>query len=380
MSDLCLSTSQLRPELEALRHGPPKARPGVVHTRVSPQGIHRRPRQGTANLVRAQPGRMDDLARFRQVAEAHWGLASAAMLTAGGVSRMARWRAVHSGQLTVVAAGVYAEHRLPPLGPWLVSDQGIDPGYLMRVRAQLLRHGDAAAAAGRTAAVLRGWGLLVEPRRTIELSVPHGRGASGGAGASVQQHRTHEVDWLTLVPGTEPVPVTTPLTTVLACVLTLPRTEAITVVDSALRSEDVQRDQVESAVSHLPGHRRASHARKVVRRCDQRSGSVLESVARCLFVDAGLAGFTTQLVLRHDPELRVDFGWEAVRLVVETDGERWHRQPARDQARDNWLASRGWRVLRFTWDEILRRPDHVLEMLRTALRDSPPVVTSLGWP
>jgi len=54
-------------------------------------------------------------------------------------------------------------------------------------------------------------------------------------------------------------------------------------------------------------------------------------------------------------------------LVIETDGARWHPDPPRDQARDNALAARGWRVLRFTWAEVVHEPELVLELLREAL-------------
>ncbi len=45
-----------------------------------------------------------------------------------------------------------------------------------------------------------------------------------------------------------------------------------------------------------------------------------------------------------------------VRIVVECDGHDWHErtkeQAARDKARDRFLTSAGWRVLRFTGSEI----------------------------
>ena len=65
--------------------------------------------------------------------------------------------------------------------------------------------------------------------------------------------------------------------------------------------------------------------------------------------------------------MRVDFCFEGARLVVEVDGARWHRAARRDQDRDNQLAAAGWRVLRFSWHEVVREPDEVLRTLRAAL-------------
>lgn len=53
--------------------------------------------------------------------------------------------------------------------------------------------------------------------------------------------------------------------------------------------------------------------------------------------------------------------------MVEVDGARWHPDPTPDQARDNALAALGWRVLRFSWSQLLHDPDRVLQEIREAL-------------
>jgi very-short-patch-repair endonuclease len=54
-------------------------------------------------------------------------------------------------------------------------------------------------------------------------------------------------------------------------------------------------------------------------------------------------------------------------VVVETDGSRWHPDPVRDQGLDNRLAAAGWRVLRFTWAQVVHDPAAVLALIRAAL-------------
>ena len=67
---------------------------------------------------------------------------------------------------------------------------------------------------------------------------------------------------------------------------------------------------------------------------------------------------------------RVDFVYRAERLVIECDGRRWHsreRDFARDRQRDNEAVLAGWRVLRFTWEQIVNDERVVVAMLRQAL-------------
>lgn len=68
---------------------------------------------------------------------------------------------------------------------------------------------------------------------------------------------------------------------------------------------------------------------------------------------------------------RVDALWPDARLVVELDSRRHHGglvARAADRQRDNALMSSGWRVLRFTWDDLRDRPDDVIRSIQAALR------------
>jgi very-short-patch-repair endonuclease len=67
---------------------------------------------------------------------------------------------------------------------------------------------------------------------------------------------------------------------------------------------------------------------------------------------------------------RVDFLWPEHRLVVEVDGWRAHGHRVafqRDRANGNVLVLAGLRVLRFTWDDVTRRPDRVAAQIRAGL-------------
>jgi very-short-patch-repair endonuclease len=66
----------------------------------------------------------------------------------------------------------------------------------------------------------------------------------------------------------------------------------------------------------------------------------------------------------------VDFLWPAQFLVVETDGHDAHGTRLafeEDRARDAELATRGYRVLRFTWRQLSERGGWVAGTLQAAL-------------
>jgi very-short-patch-repair endonuclease len=64
---------------------------------------------------------------------------------------------------------------------------------------------------------------------------------------------------------------------------------------------------------------------------------------------------------------RVDFYWPHLRLVVETDGLRYHRtasQQSFDRARDQAHVTAGFTVLRFTHAQVAYEPGTVVSALR----------------
>jgi very-short-patch-repair endonuclease len=82
----------------------------------------------------------------------------------------------------------------------------------------------------------------------------------------------------------------------------------------------------------------------------------------------------------HDPSgrflARPDFCWPAFRLVVEVDGHETHGTPeamTADFERQNRLVAAGWMVIRFTWTQVVKRPNEVAAVLRPLLRAAVPV-------
>ena len=64
----------------------------------------------------------------------------------------------------------------------------------------------------------------------------------------------------------------------------------------------------------------------------------------------------------------VDFMCREQRLVIEVDGAQHAEQVEYDRARDTWLATEGFRVLRFTDREVLMELDSVEEAIWVSLQ------------
>jgi very-short-patch-repair endonuclease len=72
---------------------------------------------------------------------------------------------------------------------------------------------------------------------------------------------------------------------------------------------------------------------------------------------------------------RVDLAYPDSNLVIEGDSREWHGDEytfQADRERDNLAQLAGWRILRFTWYDITRRPDYVVFSVRRALAVSLP--------
>ena len=66
-----------------------------------------------------------------------------------------------------------------------------------------------------------------------------------------------------------------------------------------------------------------------------------------------------------------DFLCRSRKLIVEVDGQSHDVQPARDEARDAYLRSEGYRVLHFSNADVIANTEGVIETICTALQEEP---------
>jgi very-short-patch-repair endonuclease len=153
--------------------------------------------------------------------------------------------------------------------------------------------------------------------------------------------------------------VASPLATVTMAVLCLPALEAICVVDSALQSSLVFKNDL---LRELP-----RNAWQVVELADGRSESVTETAFRIGAQEAGL---------HPRPQHPLPGGRRAdfivgERLLIELDGAEHHAGTeafAADRNRDALMAAYGYYVLRFTYDQVINRWEEVLAVLLLVTR------------
>ncbi|MCU0269229.1 MAG: DUF559 domain-containing protein [Acidimicrobiales bacterium] len=96
--------------------------------------------------------------------------------------------------------------------------------------------------------------------------------------------------------------------------------------------------------------------------------SELEALLHEILADERVPPWVAQAPLPWESESRrrVDVLIPSWRLIIEADGRRWHTRDQdfqRDRERDNLAAAHGYRVLRFTWQDLTERPRYVLEMI-----------------
>jgi very-short-patch-repair endonuclease len=156
----------------------------------------------------------------------------------------------------------------------------------------------------------------------------------------------------------------------LQALLCLPAVESLVMVECAYNRGDID---LAFLREHLTGNR-CGKARDVLARVERGADSLLETLARVLFREAGIAT-ATQVWL--DGIGTVDFLLEGF-LIVELDGIAFHLEPRqfkKDRRRDNAAVVRGLPVLRFFYDDVVHAPEAMVAQVRDVLARG-----SLRWP
>lgn len=152
---------------------------------------------------------------------------------------------------------------------------------------------------------------------------------------------------------------------------TTPLCYSVPLLDALCREDHRRLTDLAALIERRAGGRGIARARQAVSLANPLAESVLESLGRLLMLLGGLPVPTVQLaVTALGKRYRADLGYEEQRVLIEFDGredhERWE-DVASDMARQNALVNAGWTVLRFTWVQVLFKPEVVLRTIRDAL-------------
>lgn len=99
--------------------------------------------------------------------------------------------------------------------------------------------------------------------------------------------------------------------------------------------------------------------------------SEAERVLHAILREAEITGWAPNAAVQVSfGVIHVDVLFTRARLVVEVDGWAHHTQADRfqeDRRRQNALIGAGWNVLRFTWRDLIERPEAVIATVRAGL-------------
>ena len=233
--------------------------------------------------------------------------------------------------------------------------------------AALLACGEGAALSHRTAGEV--WGIMTGPTLPIDVTA---------AAAKGRKHRQITTHRMLLDPFDAVVRdnlrVTTPSRTIVDLAASL---EGRALRDAVERAQDLRRfdpNDIRETLARAPrrpGTRRLHDLITVLAPDKDNARSHLERMFLALTREARLPQPASNLEIAGRCR---DFAWPDQRLVVETDGYRYHssRQAKRsDNRRDRQLTAQGWRPVRFTYEEIAFEPAQVAKELAVLLSRDP---------
>ena len=296
-------------------------------------------------------------ARLIELARRQHGVFSLAQWTGHGLSPASLTRRVRGGLVTRMAPQVYAYASVPPT-------------WHMEVAVAVLASGRRAAASHRTAAHIHG--LAGRPDRIEVVTLRTGRRPSGYTlHQSTDLARSH----ITKVNG---ISTTTIARTIVDIGVPHGIGRTGSCLDEARRRELVSLEDVAFVLHQVArrGRNGVGPARKIlVERLawDQITESQLED--RFLHL---LQGYELPVPRCQHPiydaqgglVARVDFAYPESGLLIELDGAQFHtdrRSFQLDRVRQNRLIAQGYRVLRFTYWDVMAAPEYVIDTIDSFL-------------
>ena len=288
-----------------------------------------------------------------ELAQLQHGVIAARQLYSLGLSETQVRKRAMKGWLHRVHRGVYT------IGGARLTDEG-------RWLAAVLACGNGSTLSHQSAGEL--WGLRRRKKgHPVDVTIPHAAGRRPRAGLAIHRASTLHLGERTLHCR---IPVTTPARTILDLAAFLPRRQLERAIDEAERLNTCNEDDLDEIVSAHFGRAGVGALRAVLD--DHRAGS---TASRNEFEERFLALSRNHRLPQpvvNVPLLDyvVDFLWPQARLVVELDGRATHgthRAFQADRDRDGRLSVAGYRVLRFTWFDVTRRPAVVADRIRRML-------------
>ncbi len=292
-----------------------------------------------------------------ELAETQYGVVAREQLAALGLTPSVIEERIARGHLIRLHRGVYAvgHRQLRREGRWLAAVLACGPG---------------AALSHREAAALHG--LRPSDRARIDVTTAR-RIRAGRVGIQIHSSATLGDRDITTVAGIRVTAVARTLVDLADVVPTDGLAKALREAEH-LRAVDMR--DLADAMHRTRNRPGSGHARLSAVLAEHRQNgtqltrSELEDRFLTLAAEHGLPRPRTNF---HVEGLEVDACWPTARLAVELDGWARHKDRhvfQRDREKGNVLTGAGWRLLRFTHDDVVRRPAEIAAVVRNLLADA----------
>lgn len=292
---------------------------------------------------------MDPFARASRLAAQQHGAINAAQARRCGLTRDQVRQLIRSGRYESARRGVYVVIGTPKT-------------WEQRASVTRLAYGEEAAVGGFAAGFVLG--LVDERPDRIDIVIRHDMRREG---ASVRRAVCLDIRDVRTVKGLR---VTCPARTLVDLAATLPDRALAAAVDTALLSGLTTIVVVRRYIRDRNLQRRRG-VRRLIKLLDDREFGVPESELERRFLEL-IEEYrlpAPERQVRVGPH-RVDFMYEAARIVVEVDGRATHGTAEAfeaDPVRQNEIVIARLGPLHFTWKRIIEDPDYVADTLWRAL-------------
>jgi hypothetical protein len=261
---------------------------------------------------------------------------------------------------------------LTPLYPGVFRATAVPTTFAQKIYAACSWAGPNALASHRAAAKI--WHLGAERQHIIEVTLDR-RAPKPARGVTF-----HKTD---VMPSCDrrvrdSIAVTDATRTTIDCCSALPALRAEAVMDDALHERLTSIDRLDRRIDALSarGRNGIAQARRLLDkriREDERPESRLTRRLLSLIQSSTLPNPVSlhEIRLPDGRTLHPDLAYPDLFIAIEADSYRHHTDDFAwrlDRRRDNALQPLGWIVLRFTWDDVINKPDYVIGVIASALR------------
>jgi hypothetical protein len=243
---------------------------------------------------------------------------------------------------------------------------GVELTALDRARAAWLWSGRAATLVDHSAAAMLGSRWIPDH---APAEIRHSRRPPPN-GIKVRSYELRD-DEVCRIDG---IPCTTAARTAYDLGRRLRLEEAVIRMDALLNATSTKPQSVAAIAEFHPGARGVRRLQRALELVDAGAESPQETRLRLLLVESGMPHPVTQVPVTNDRGRvvrRIDMGWPEWKVGAEYDGEQHWTNPegyADDIERLDFLAAKGWLIVRVSARQLRYRRPEVVERVRSALR------------